>query len=143
MGITAREEKQPITMTMTKQPPQSKGEGVMKLLERSREGAILPSLTWRALRQPPVPAQVRRERRHRPGCRTMAGMFGRAKKQVGSLYTDPFRCQACIRFVCFQHFHYDSIRFLTILLFDHLHLIHRWGMVKSIGLFALGIYLAR
>jgi len=39
----------------------------------------------------------------------MAGIFGRAKKQVGSLYTDPFR----------------------------------WGMVKSIGLFALGIYLAR
>jgi len=38
-----------------------------------------------------------------------AGMFGRVKKQVGSLYTDPFR----------------------------------WGMVKSIGMFALGIYLAR
>jgi len=39
----------------------------------------------------------------------MAGVFGRARKQIGSLYTDPFR----------------------------------WGLVKSVGLFIVGVYLAR
>lgn len=39
----------------------------------------------------------------------MAGLFSRTKKQVGSLYTDPFR----------------------------------WMMVKSVGMFILGVYLAR
>ena len=57
---------------------------------------------------------------------TMAGAFGRVKKQVGSLYTDPFRCE---------------VIFAPIWLF--IFFAYRWGMVKSIGLFALGIYLAR
>jgi len=39
----------------------------------------------------------------------MAGSFTKAKKQVSSLYTDPFK----------------------------------WSMVKSVGLFLFGVYLAR
>ena len=43
----------------------------------------------------------------------------------------------------FREFHHSNLKLSTFVTFNICTFFIRWGMVKSIGLFALGIYLAR